>query len=227
MNSLNLPKDKKIVKSADIVWEYMKMNHALQSVDIIFVLGSRDDRVASYAAELYARGISNYILVSGGVVPSNDLVATKWKESEAEHFAKIMIRQGVPADSIILETKATSTGGNILLSYKELIRRKLEPRSLLLIHKPYIERRTYAAFMKQWPGLKESVLVSSPPTKFEDYFNDDQPFDKVVNIMVGDLQRIAEYPALGYQIYQKIPDTVLSAYKFLIKNGFYKHLIQH
>lgn len=90
-----------------------------------------------------------------------------------------------------------------------------------------MERRTYTAFMKQCGlGVKKNVFMSSPPIRFKNYFNDDQPFDKTINIMIGDLQRIAEYPKLGYQIYQKIPKNVLGAYDYLIKQGFNKRLIQ-
>lgn len=66
-----------------------------------------------------------------------------------------------------------------------------------------MERRTYATFMKQWPGRKNDIIVSSPPIAFENYFDKDQPFETVITIMMGDLQRIIEYPKLGFQIPQK------------------------
>ena len=43
--------------------------------------------------------------------------------------------------------------------------------------------------------------------------------------MVGDLQRIKLYPALGYQIAQEIPDEVWSAFEGLVRAGFDKYLI--
>jgi uncharacterized SAM-binding protein YcdF (DUF218 family) len=228
MNSAHLPADKKVITAAEKLWQYMKLNHKLQPVELIFVLGSQDDRVAQYAAELYAQGLGKYILVSGGMAHQNDLLKTKWpEETEALHFEKILVASGVPASSIILEQQATNSGENIKFSYELLKNKKLYPDSILLIQKPYMERRIYATFMKQWPGNKKNIFVSSPLIPFKEYFNDDQPFDKIVNIMVGDLQRIIEYPKLGYQIYQQIPDSVQIAYDFLVKNKFDKHLIQH
>lgn len=44
--------------------------------------------------------------------------------------------------------------------------------------------------------------------------------------MVGDLQRIKEYPAKGFQIEQEIPDEVWSAYETLVAAGYDKHLIK-
>lgn len=44
--------------------------------------------------------------------------------------------------------------------------------------------------------------------------------------MVGDLQRIKEYPVKGLQIKQEIPDDVWCAYEFLVDNGSNKRLIK-
>src|SRR5262249_51757135 len=47
----------------------------------------------------------------------------------------------------------------------------------------------------------------------------------VINIMVGDLQRIRIYPGRGFQIEQDIPDDVWQAFEKLIELGYDKHLI--
>jgi uncharacterized SAM-binding protein YcdF (DUF218 family) len=227
MNSASLPEDKKIVEAAHDLWDYMKLRHVLKPVDIILVPCNRDDRVADYAAQLYKQGLGKYVLVSGGISPKNDLLKSKWNaRSEAHHFAEILLRHGLPRDSILIEPKATNTGENIRLSYQLLIKKKIYPHSILLLQKPYMERRTYATFIKQWPGEVKKVLVSSPPYSLQEYITEDQPFELVVNIMIGDLQRIIEYPKLGYQIYQKVPQNVLKAYDYLLKQGFNKRLIQ-
>ena len=53
-----------------------------------------------------------------------------------------------------------------------------------------------------------------------------EPLEKVINIMVGDLQRIKIYPAKGFQTYQQIPDDVWQAYERLVELGFDKQLIE-
>jgi hypothetical protein len=45
--------------------------------------------------------------------------------------------------------------------------------------------------------------------------------------MVGDLQRIKFYPALGFQIEQEIPDEVWQAYEKLVELGYDQHLIKN
>lgn len=226
VEELNL--DKKVLAEAQIIWDYMQLNHKLKPADIIFVLGSRDDRVAMYAAKLYHAKYAPKIIVSGGVAHKNYLLTTKWDGvTEAEHFSSIMMANNVSETDIILETSATNTGNNVKNTYLLLKKINLLPNSIILVQKPYMERRTYATFMKQWPDAHRlNVMASSPSFSLSSYINEDQDLNTVISIMVGDLQRIAQYPKMNYQIYQKIPERVQMAYKYLVQQGFTKHLLQ-
>jgi hypothetical protein len=44
--------------------------------------------------------------------------------------------------------------------------------------------------------------------------------------MVGDLQRLREYPARGYQIPQAIPAAVWKAFERLVELGYTKHVME-
>jgi len=68
-------------------------------------------------------------------------------------------------------------------------------------------------------------LVTSPQILFDDYCNEEFPMEKVINIMVGDLQRIKIYAEKGFQIYQEIPAEVWRAYEQLVAAGYDKQLI--
>jgi len=87
-----------------------------------------------------------------------------------------------------------------------------------------MERRTYATFKKIWP--EKEFIVTSPQINFEDYPNNEISNKMVINIMVGDLQRIKVYPERGFQISQEIPKNVWEAYEKLVKCGFISHLIK-
>lgn len=43
--------------------------------------------------------------------------------------------------------------------------------------------------------------------------------------MVGDIERIQRYPALGYQVPHQLPQKVLDAWEYLIQQGFTQHLL--
>ncbi|USD31586.1 MULTISPECIES: YdcF family protein [Vibrio] len=199
----------KLFQHIEILWEYMQLSQPLQQSDCLFVLGSNDVRVAEYAAKLYLEGWAKKIIFSGG---QGRLTDGLFDQSEAHTFAAIARDLGVPASDIILEDKATNTGENVLYTAKVLDKLNLDLRSFILVQKPYMERRAYATFIKQWPNTVESVCVTSPKTMFVDYFNEDISLDLTVTAMLGDFERIKAYPKKGFQIEQEIPAHIETSY---------------
>jgi uncharacterized SAM-binding protein YcdF (DUF218 family) len=203
--------------------------------DAIFCLCSLDVRVAVRAAELYLSGVAPLLIFSGGV---GALTLGKYAASEADAFAAIARRMGVPDEAMLVEGRSGNTGENVRFTYALLQERERSgvgpmPRSLVLVQKPYMERRTLATFVKQWPGnqgLAEGeegttrFAVTSPQYEYDEYFDAENPKELVISIMVGDLVRIKEYPAKGFQIEQEIPDGVWEAGQRLIKAGYDRHL---
>ena len=210
-----------ILSLAKKLWDYHLLNNQLEKVDCILALGSHDLRVPERAAELYLKGFAPLLIMSGGL---GNFTQDIWTEKEADKFAAIAIGKGVPAEAILIENNSTNTGENILFTQKLLKEKKLDPQSFIVVQKPYMERRSYATFKKNWPDKK--LLVTSPQISFEEYPNEEIPMEKVINIMVGDLQRIKIYPEKGFQIYQGIPPEVWDALEKLVALGFDKHLMK-
>ena len=210
-----------ITELAKKLWNYHHVNHTLKKSDCILALGSHDLRVAERAAELYLQEYAPLVIMSGGL---GNFTKDMWTEKEADQFATIAIKKGVPEKNILIENQSSNTGENILFTQKLLEEKKLNPQSFIVIQKPYMERRSYATFKKHWPD--KDLIVTSPQISFEEYPTNDIPIEKVINIMVGDLQRIKLYPEKGFQIYQDIPADVWNAYETLITLGFDKHLIK-
>jgi uncharacterized SAM-binding protein YcdF (DUF218 family) len=131
---------------------------------------------------------------------------------------------GVPKEAILIENRSTNTGENILFSLQVLQEQGLDPECFLVVQKPYMERRSYATFKKHWPD--KEVQVTSPQIPFEDYATEEIPMEKVINIMVGDLQRIKLYTLMSFQIYQEIPEDVWNAFERLVALGFDKQLVR-
>ncbi len=70
------------------------------------------------------------------------------------------------------------------------------------------------------------AIVTSPALSFDDYANEMIGFGDLINVMVGDFQRIYHYPTLGFSKEQHIPEEVWNAYEHLVSLGFNRHLIQ-
>jgi uncharacterized SAM-binding protein YcdF (DUF218 family) len=211
----------KSLQLAKKLWDYHHMHHALEKADCILVLGSHDLRVAERGAQLYLDGWAPMIIFSGGL---GNFTKGMWTEPEADQFAAIAIKMGVPERSIFVENKSTNTGENILFTQQLLAHKNLDPQSFIVVQKPYMERRSYATFKQYWPGKK--LVVTSPQIPFEAYPTEEIPVEKVIHIMVGDLQRIKLYPEKGYQVFQEIPADVWQAYEQLITSGFDGHLMK-
>ncbi|MGH9753547.1 MAG: YdcF family protein [Blastocatellia bacterium] len=202
------------------IWDYHHLNHTLEKSDIILALGSNDLRVADYAAELYLQGWAPLLVFSGN---AGALTRERFNKPEAELFAEVAMRKGVPENAILIEAESTNTGENVAFSRRLLKLKGIDPDNLILVQKPYMERRSYATFMNFWPGMR--VIAASPPIPFSEYPTEELPRDLVINIMVGDLQRIRVYPSRGFQIEQEIPNDVWQAFEKLVELGYNKHLI--
>lgn len=213
--------DNKTIELAKKLWDYHHVNQLLEKSDCILVLGSHDLRVAERGAELYLKKWAPVIIFSGGL---GNLTKGIWGEAEADKFAAVAQKMGVPKEVILIENKSTNTGENILFTQQLLKEKGLDPQSFIVIQKPYMERRSYATFKKYWPNKR--LVVTSPQISFEQYPNNEIPLEKVINIMVGDLQRIKIYPEEEFQIFQEIPTDVWEAYEQLVELGYDKHLVR-
>jgi len=218
--------DAHIFALAETIWNYHLMRHQIAKADAILVLCSHDERVAERGAQLFLEGWAPLIIFSGGL---GAITKRLWDEPEAERFARVAISLGVPREKILVETNSTNTGENVQFTKRLLEERGLELRKFIVVQKPYMERRSYATFRRYWP--EKEVVVTSPQVSFRDYLaeysNRSLSAADVVGIMVGDLQRLKLYPALGYQVAQEIPDEVWSAFERLVCAGYDKYLIRN
>jgi len=217
--------DERLRKLAERVWRYHHMDHELERSDIILVLCSHDTTVAERGAQLFLDGWAPLLAFTGGL---GAITRRLWSDPEADRFARIAIEMGVPEDRILIENRSTNTGENVAFTRELLRSRGFDPASFILVQKPYMERRTFATFSQVWPG--KSVRVTSPQISMDEYLSryshESLSPDDVISIMVGDLQRIREYPKRGFQIPQEIPDDVWQAYGELVKAGFDRHLLR-
>ena len=210
---------------AKIVWEFHHVHHQLAPADIICCFTSFDLSVPEYVAQLYLRGLAPFILVSGQNA-SGGLQRTDWGMTEADKFAEVMVKNGVPRDKVILETEAVNSGENVRFSYELLKRMGMVPKKIILAQKPTMEKRAYATFRNYWPEENYELMVTSPPFSYEEYVGPIVDREMMINIMVGDLQRIKLYPAMGFQIPLEIPASVWDAYEKLVAARFDRHLVQ-
>ncbi len=142
---------------------------------------------------------------------------------EAQHYRERAIELGVPAAAILVEPKARNTGENIRFSRALLEEQQVPVSSVLLVSKPYEERRAYATARKLWPTVE--WVSASPPMAFRDYVDSIGDPRLVIDMLVGAQQRLMIYPQQGFMIEQEIPEDIKAAYERLCGAGFTSRLV--
>ena len=211
------------LSAARIVWQYHQLGHSTIPADVIIALGTNDLRVAEFAAGLYTSGFGRWLVCTGAIAHQGDLLATPWNRTEAEMYADVAVRHGVPRDRILLEKRATNTAENIRFSRELLQQLPQRPGNVILAVKPFMQRRTWATMAVEWPEMP--ATVASPVMTLDEYFTGELTPEKIIHIMMGDLQRIWVYGRRGWSAPQCVPERVMAAYEYLKEAGFTRHLL--
>ena len=205
---------------AKLIWDYHQMHHDVRPVDAAIGLGSHDLGVPAFCAQLYRAGLFPTLVFTGGPNPT---APERFPRGEAVHFREHALELGVPGEAILVEPKARNTGQNITFSREVLAAVGIAVKTVLLVSMPYMERRSFATARKLWPEVE--VICASEPLEFDDYLKSIGDEKLVTDQLVGDLQRVIEYPKLGFAIEQDVPEDVHAAYESLIHDGFTSRLI--
>ena len=203
------------------LWDYHQMGHTPRPCSVAVGLGSHDLGVADAAVDLYKRGMAPLLVFTGATSPTT---RERMPRGEAVHYQERAIELGVPASAVMVEPRARNTGENIRFSRDLLAEAGIDVSSVLLISKPYEERRAYATARKLWPDV-EIVSASSPMT-LRDYVDSVGDARLVIDMLVGALQRLLVYPGQGFMISQQVPADVLDAYERLCRQGFTSRLLR-
>ncbi|CAL9517613.1 hypothetical protein SUDANB108_03795 [Streptomyces sp. enrichment culture] len=205
---------------AQVIWDYHQMGQEPRPCSAAIGLGSHDLGVATTAADLFRAGLFPVVVFSGGNSPTT---RARFPRGEAVHYREHALSLGVPDEAVLVEPRAANTGQNITFSREVLANAGVEVESLLLISKPYMERRSYATCRKLWPEV--DVVCASEPLELDDYIKSIGDEKLVIDMLVGDLQRLIEYPRLGFAVEQDVPGEVYDAYERLLRAGFDSRLI--
>ncbi|QQC90036.1 YdcF family protein [Streptomyces alfalfae] len=205
---------------AQRLWDFQQMGHEPRPCSVAVGLGSHDLGVADTTVDLYRRGMMPVIVFTGA---TSRTTRERMPRGEAEHYRERAIELGVPSDAILVEPRARNTGENIRFSRALLEERGVPVSSVLLVSKPYEERRSYATARKLWPEVE--WVSASTPMAFAEYVDSIGDARLVIDMLVGAQQRLMVYPRRGFMIEQAIPGNVTAAYERLRTSGFTSRLL--
>ncbi|MCI9610413.1 MAG: YdcF family protein [Oscillibacter sp.] len=186
---------------------------------VLLAMGSQDLRVADTAARAFQEVGADYLVCSGGF--GKDTTGLL-KEPESVLYARRCRELGVPADRILIEDKSTNSGENFCFSRALLAERKIYPRTGVVACKPYMAKRAWATGTKQWPEVRWSVFRQE--LSLTEYLSQGNDLTAVLNLMVGDLQRLRAYAGI-FQAPVPVPEPVWQMYERLAADGYNRYVI--
>ena len=172
-----------------------------QKADVIFLPGSEEGALAKTAAKLYLDGYAPIIVPSGKYAKWTGHSKVEQFETESDHFAYLMMEEGVPEEAILKEREATYTYQNAINTRKLLDERGIEVKRALLCCQAYHARRSKLYYQILFPDTE--ILVVPTITKGitrDNWFKCREKSD----IVLGEIERcgsqfheiVAEYGAL-------------------------------
>ncbi|MFI6150437.1 YdcF family protein [Streptomyces sp. NPDC051109] len=204
---------------AEIIWDFHQMHHEPRPCSVAVGLGSHDLGVADTTVDLYRRGMAPLIVFTGA---TSRTTQTRMPRGEAVHYRERALELGVPPSVVLVEPRATNTGENILFTKALLEENGVDVESILLVSKPYEERRAYATARKLWPNVE--IVSASTPVTLHQYVDSIGDPRLVIDMLVGALQRLLLYPAQGFMVAVPVHDVALAAYERLCGDGFTSRL---
>ncbi|MFE3829687.1 YdcF family protein [Streptomyces sp. NPDC059092] len=202
------------------LWDFHQMRHEPRPCSVAVGLGSHDLSVADTTVELYRRGMAPLIVFTGA---TSRTTQDRMPRGEAVHYRERAFELGVPERVVLVEARARNTGENIRFSRALLEDAGVDVTSVLLVSKPYEERRAYATARTLWPGVE--IVSASTPMTFEAYVESIGEPRLVLDMLVGALQRLLVYPEQGFMIAQSVPHDVRAAYDRLCRAGYTSRLV--
>jgi uncharacterized SAM-binding protein YcdF (DUF218 family) len=204
------------IEASQRLWDYLSVDRSRAPCDAVVVCCSYDLRVCDYACNLIQQGVAPSLILSGN---TGNWTRHLWSVPEAHLFRERALASGVASDPILIEDRATNFGENIAFV------RRLAPdlQRVTFVTKPNSVLRVRLTVPIQWPGV--TAFVDAPPLRFPEDVSNVVGILGVIDEMVGDVDRILQYPALGYQAPHDLPAEIHEAWQRLKEAGFKNHLL--
>ena len=205
-----------VLKQARQLWTYMSSLRHRESCDAVVVCCSYDLRVCDYACDLIKQELAPCLVLTGR---TGNWTRHLWDVPEAHVFRDRALAQGIDPSQIRLEEQSTNFGENIAL-----VRRMMpQLKRATFVTKPNSVLRVALTIPIQWPGIE--AFVDSPPLQFPTDVSQVIGVFGVIDEMVGDIDRIIQYPAKGFQTPHSLPPEILDSWHQLKAEGFTRHLL--
>lgn len=190
--------------------DYIFVSDEPQKVDAIFLPGGSHPEQPEYAAELYLKGMAEWLVPSGGI----SVKADKWHgvrskadiydgdyHSDCEFFTDVLLKNGVPITAIIEESKSGHTRDNAFLSRDAVDKKGITIKSAIIVCKAFHARRCLMLYQMAFPNVDIKVCpVHCYNITKENWHQTEYGTDRVLgelarcgNQFVGDIKHYLDF----------------------------------
>ncbi len=182
--------------------QYVEMDN-LQPADVTIVFGRADPTYVPTLVELYQRGLSGLLVISGGIGKDSGPLP-QWSLTEAGFLVANLFANGVSPEALLLDTKATNGAENSRNSLQILVDHGLSPKRITLFGHPTSLVRLAAVHRK-------IAHVEFPQFDDVEYQLNACPWSSQINpdLLIEECKRLRDYPAKGWSVPVAIPDEIL------------------
>ncbi|MEK7121688.1 MAG: YdcF family protein [Patescibacteria group bacterium] len=198
-------------KNLRIVLDFLTASDPIESIpvcDAVFLFGSsKTELIPKSGSKLFKMGLVKKIVCTGKYSPYRT-VGPFCFSTEAEWYADVLIKDGVPREAIITESESTNTLENVLFGMSACHEQQFYPNSLILCSIPLLCRRALATFQKQFPEI--TTFSYTLELTIENYLVPDR-----IRRIIGEFDRFKKYAEKGDMVSVEVPENVQKAVNFL------------
>ena len=173
----------------DDITDFIFMEDTPAPSDVILIPGSSCSETSVAAAALFHQGYAPWVLPSGRYSLVAGTFPFEGYETEWEYMCDILVREGVPAERILREDRATFTWENAIYSREVLEKKGIAVKQALICCQAFHARRAYTYYQQQFPQVKLLMI----PTVTRDIRRDNWYLDQEnAKVVLGELQRCGD-----------------------------------
>lgn len=209
-----------VASAAHALWHFLAPQRPRMRSDVVVGLGCSDISVAVACVDVLRERHAPLVVFSGA--NSKD-TAVFFPDGEAEHFARHARALGAASEQLLVEPRATNTEENLRFTRKMLAARRVRFRDAMLATRPYHQLRALGTAKRVWPDI--DVHCTSIRASLEEYIRMIDDADRVLNSMVGEVQRLEVYADEGLVLSDPVPGPVREAARALAALGYVHRLL--
>lgn len=199
-------------KLTKILWDWLAIKDEPSKSDLIFLVGGSKLETPKKGLELYQKGFAPYLATSGKTGTFND---SGWNKPIADVFAEFLITKGVNKNKIIVQNRSMNTLEDIVFTMKVIIERKIPHQKIIIVSRPFHQRRSFATFKKQFPYFEYLNVPNDEKLPSE---NEEEKLKEFAVRCLKEYERLEQYAIKGDLEKQIIPSEIFKTYQKLTTN---------